>query len=99
MIQILVSGLLSLSTMAAAVTLLAVVVRRQVRTFNTVVATERLDAWDRQLELLDAADRAQARQNPPAAVLDAMLDLPAKGPGAMFSDWAGEPLQAEKPED
>jgi hypothetical protein len=99
MIQMLVSGILCLATMAAVLALLALVVRRQVRTFNTVVATERLDAWERQLQLLDAADRVHARNNPPADVLEAMLDLPAKGPGAFFADWDEGPLRAEKPKD
>jgi hypothetical protein len=95
--SILVAVLLCLTTMVGLVSLLFLVFRMQVRAYNCVVASDRLKDWELQLERLDPAERDRARATPPAAVLDAMLDLPSRGRRAFFTGWNEAPVQAEGP--
>jgi hypothetical protein len=74
-ILVLASTLLCLATMAGLLFVLSLLVKLQVRSFNSVVAADRLDDWELHLELLEPAERERARAAPPAAVLGAMLDL------------------------
>jgi hypothetical protein len=77
-VLMLLSTLLCLATMLGLFAFIFLVFRMQVRRFNSVVAGDRLDDWERQLRLLEPVEREQARGAPPAAVLDAMLDLRAR---------------------
>ena len=81
--------LLSLAALAGAVTLLAVVYRAQVRWYNRTVATDLLDDWHAQLELLDEADRRKALADPPPNVVAAMVALPSRG---LRSGWNDGPV-------
>jgi hypothetical protein len=76
--------LLSLAAFAAALALLAVIIRAQVRWYNRTVATDLLDDWQSQLELLDEEDRRKALADPPPNVLAAMVALPSR---ALRSGW------------
>jgi hypothetical protein len=76
--------LLSLVSFAAAVALLAVIFRVQVRWYNRTVATDLLDDWQSQLELLDEEDRRKALADPPPNVVAAMVALPSRG---LRSGW------------
>ena len=80
--------LLSLAAFAGALTLLAVIYRAQVRWYNRTVATELLDDWQSQLELLDEEDRRKALTDPPANVVAAMVALPSHG---LRSGWNERP--------
>jgi hypothetical protein len=71
--------LLSLASFAAALTLLAVIYRAQVRWYDRTVATELLEDWRLQLELLDEEDRRKALADPPPNVVAAMVALPSRG--------------------
>jgi hypothetical protein len=76
--------LLSLAAFAAALAVLAVVIRAQVRWYNRTVATDLLDDWRLQLELLDEEDRRKALADPPPNVVAAMVALPSRG---LRSGW------------
>jgi hypothetical protein len=76
--------LLSLASFVAALTLLAVIYRAQVRWYNRTVATDLLDDWRLQLELLDEEGRRKALADPPAEVVAAMVALPSRG---LRSGW------------
>jgi hypothetical protein len=76
--------LLSLAAFAAALALLAVIIRAQVRWYNRTVATDLLDDWQSQLELLDEEDRRKALADPPPNVVAAMVALPSRG---LRSGW------------
>jgi hypothetical protein len=81
--------LLSLAAFAGALTLLAVIYRAQVRWYNRTVATDLLDDWQAQLELLNEDDRRRALMAPPANVVAAMAALPSRG---LRSGWDETPL-------
>jgi hypothetical protein len=74
----------SAAVFAGGFTGLAVLLRAQVRRYNRRIATEVLDDWAAQLELLTPAERERARLDPPPAVVTAMLALPAPG---RRGDW------------
>jgi hypothetical protein len=94
---ILVSFLLCLATMLGVLALLFLVFRMQVRSFNAVVAADRLNDWEVRLAQLEPAEREVARATPPAAVLEAMLDLPSRGLAGFFAGgWGERPLQAKR---
>jgi hypothetical protein len=76
--------LLSLAAFAAALAVLAVVIRAQVRWYNRTVANDLLDDWRLQLELLDEEDRRKALADPPPNVVAAMVALPSRG---LRSGW------------
>ena len=76
--------LLSLAAFAAALAVIAVIYRAQVRWYNRTVATDLLDDWRAQLELLDEEARRKALADPPANVVAAMVALPSRG---LRSDW------------
>ena len=76
--------LLSLAAFAAALAVLAVVIRAQVRWYNRTVAADLLDDWRLQLELLDEEDRRKALADPPPNVVAAMVALPSRG---LRSGW------------
>jgi hypothetical protein len=58
--------------------------RAQVRHYERAVATDLLDDWQQQLELLDPRERERALQAPPANVVAAMAALPSRG---LRDDW------------
>jgi hypothetical protein len=76
--------LLSLASFVAALALLAVIYRAQVRWYNRTVATDLLDDWRLQLELLDEEGRRKALADPPPEVVAAMVALPSRG---LRSGW------------
>jgi len=76
--------LLSLAAFAAALAVLAVVIRAQVRWYNRTVATDLLNDWRLQLELLDEEGRRRALADPPPNVVAAMVALPSRG---LRSGW------------
>jgi hypothetical protein len=76
--------LLTLAALAVAFTAVAVVIRAQVRWYNRAVATELLDDWRAQLELLTEEDRRRALASPPPDVVAAMVALPSRG---LRSGW------------
>jgi hypothetical protein len=76
--------LLSLAAFAIALGLIALVIRAQVRLFNRAAATDLLDDWQMQLELLSEDDRRKALESPPANVVAAMVALPSRG---LRSGW------------
>jgi hypothetical protein len=80
--------LLSLAAFAGALTLLAVIYRTQVRWYNRAVATDLLDDWRAQLELLDDEGRRRALAAPPPNVVAAMMALPSRG---LHSGWNDSP--------
>jgi hypothetical protein len=75
---------LSVASFVAALGLIALVIRAQVRWFNRVAATDVLDDWQLQLELLSEEDRRKALESPPANVVAAMVALPSRG---LRSSW------------
>jgi hypothetical protein len=81
--------LLTVAALAVAVSLLAVVYRAQVRRYNRAIATEFLNDWRLQVELMAPADRERALLSPPPNVLAAMASLPAKG---MLRGWNEAPV-------
>ena len=81
--------LLSVAALAGALTLLAVIYRAQVRWYNRTVATDLLDDWHAQLELLDEEDRRRALMAPPPNVVAAMAALPSRG---LRSGWNESPF-------
>jgi hypothetical protein len=81
--------LLSLAAFAGALTLLTVIYRVQVRWYNRTVATDLLNDWQAQLELLSEDDRRRALMAPPANVVAAMAALPSRG---LRSGWDKTPL-------
>jgi hypothetical protein len=81
--------LLSLAAFAGALTVLAFIYRAQVRLYNRTVATDLLDDWRSQLELLDEEDRRKALADPPPNVVAAMVALPSRG---LRSGWTEGPL-------
>ena len=54
--------------------------RLSIHRFNSVVAKDVLAAWDAKLAKLSVDDREQLRAQPPAAVLEAHVALPAARP-------------------
>ena len=76
--------LLSLAAMVAAIGVLAVIIRAQVRWYNRTIATDLLDDWRLQLELLDEEERRKALAAPPPDVVAAMVALPSRG---LRSGW------------
>lgn len=48
--------------------------------FDALVAKDVLTRWDTRLATLPEGDREEQRVNPPVAVLDAILALPARRP-------------------
>jgi hypothetical protein len=81
--------LLSLAAFAGALALLAVIFRAQVRLYNRTVATDLLDDWQSQLELLTEDDRKRALADPPPNVVAAMVALPSRG---LRSGWNEGPV-------
>ena len=81
--------LLSLAAFAGALALLAVIYRAQVRLYNRTVATDLLDDWQSQLELLTEDDRRKALADPPPNVVAAMVALPSRG---LRSGWNEGPV-------
>jgi hypothetical protein len=71
--------LLSLAAFAGALALLAVIYRAQVRLYNRMVATDLLDDWESQLELLTEDEKKKALADPPPNVVAAMVALPSRG--------------------
>jgi hypothetical protein len=63
---------------------LAALFRAQVRHYERAVATDLLDDWKLQLELLDPQERERALHAPPANVVAAMAALPSRG---LRGDW------------
>ena len=51
--------------------------RLSLHRFNSVVAMDLLAAWDAQLAKLPADKRERLREQPPVAVLDALVELPS----------------------
>jgi hypothetical protein len=86
--QVLVAFGMTVAVFGATFSLLAMVFRAQVRRYNRAVATQVLDDWAGQLELLHPAERE--RVSPPADVLAAMVALPAHG---LSTGWSGTPKQ------
>lgn len=71
--------LLVIAVLGGGIGLLAVLFRWQVRRFDRTAATDLLDDWQAQLELLDGEERRSAALAPPANVLAAMAALPGSG--------------------
>jgi hypothetical protein len=81
--------LLTLAVFAGVLMVLAVVFRAQVRWYNRTVATDLLDDWWSQLELLSEEDRKRALADPPPNVVAAMVGLPSRG---LRSGWTDRPM-------
>jgi hypothetical protein len=81
--------LLSLASFAGALALLAVIYRAQVRLYNRMVATDLLDDWTSQLELLTEDEKKKALADPPPNVVAAMVALPSRG---LRSGWNEGPI-------
>jgi hypothetical protein len=81
--------LLSLAAFAGALALLAVIYRAQVRLYNRMVATDLLDDWTSQLELLTEDEKKKALADPPPNVVAAMVALPSRG---LRSGWNEGPI-------
>jgi hypothetical protein len=81
--------LLSLAAFAGALALLAVIYRAQVRLYNRMVATDLLDDWESQLELLTEDEKKKALADPPPNVVAAMVALPSRG---LRSGWNEGPI-------
>jgi hypothetical protein len=81
--------LLSLAAFAGALALLAVIYRAQVRLYNRMVATDLLDDWESQLELLTEDEKKKALADPPPNVVAAMVALPSRG---LRSGWNEGPV-------
>ena len=79
--------LLSLAAFAGALALLAVVYRAQVRLYNRTVATDLLDDWESQLELLTEDEKKKALAHPPPSVVAAMVALPSRGLRSGWNEW------------
>lgn len=89
--DVLMAVLMCASAFAGALLLLAVLFRLQMRRYNRVVATELLDDWNLQLQLLDSESRQRALLSPPANVVAAMASLPAAG---LLAGWDDGPLSS-----
>jgi hypothetical protein len=76
--------LMSAGVLVTGSVLLFMVYRLQLRRYHRVIATDLLNDWHLQLELLDAQTREQARLSPPPNVLAAMALLPSRG---LRGDW------------
>jgi hypothetical protein len=81
--------LLSLAAFASALAVLAVIYRAQVRLYNRTVATDLLDDWESQLELLTEDEKKKALAHPPPNVVAAMVALPSRG---LRSGWNEGPV-------
>jgi hypothetical protein len=81
----LLATLLCAATLAGGLLLLDLLFTMHARRYNTVVATDVLNAWASHLEHLDPATREQALLAPPASVVAAMTMLPSKGSANFFT--------------
>jgi hypothetical protein len=81
--------LMSLAVFVCGLALAAALFRAQVRRYNRAVATDLLNDWYLQLQLLDDDDRERALLSPPPNVLAAVASLPARG---FRSGWGDGPV-------
>jgi len=90
-LDVLMAVLMSVTVFAGTLLMLAAIFRWQVRRYNKTVATDLLNDWKMQLELLDTEGRKRALLSPPPNVVAAMVSLPAAG---LFNGWTDSPVSA-----
>jgi len=90
-LDVLIAVAMSVTVFAGTLVILAAIFRWQVRHYNKTVATDLLNDWTMQLDLLDPAGRKSALRSPPPDVVAAMVSLPAAG---LRNGWTDSPLSS-----
>jgi hypothetical protein len=88
---------MSIGVFAGVLALLAVLFRAQVRRYDRVVATDLLDDWRMQVELLDPGERERALQAPPPNVVAAMASLPSSGLSGGWNEGPVSSFDTDRP--